>query len=495
MNAMPTHPHHQTQQELLDAAAAAAAVNTGQGASSVHSYNDFYQSNSIAAASARNQQASVGHPYSTTLDYSSPAPGTSSPYCFPWLSASGNNPYNAAGASSYIQSAQYGMTAIAPAARPFFPHTIGTDFSWLSLSNPAEIYKMVRPPYSYSALIAMAIHNSPDKKLTLSQIYQYVAENFPFYKKSRAGWQNSIRHNLSLNDCFKKVARDEDDPGKGNYWALDPNCEKMFDNGNFRRKRKRRDHNGSIGKDTMEPRQSGFGLPIIPPPLSASNSSLKPMSLLDSQQLHHVQGSSSRMDSSPVTSQQQHQPNQPQQLSHSAGLVSGLDIKMHVNGNARYDKELPTTPHAASNMHVKPEISSQHSVESLDGVSRNSMTPGVTQQPLQRSSQDIIGVGHNSNGGAGSIMDQCQRYGIGASAMHSLVPTADSPNHLGGYAMHSSQNQQMHGSHAYSHASLAPNNNRLQATLSNTQQPSHNTSGSGGFNFSVTDLMLQNRKM
>lgn len=28
--------------------------------------------------------------------------------------------------------------------------------------------------------------------------------------------------------------------GKGNYWTLDPNCEKMFDNGNFRRKRKRK---------------------------------------------------------------------------------------------------------------------------------------------------------------------------------------------------------------------------------------------------------------
>ncbi|XP_032137030.1 forkhead box protein I2 [Sapajus apella] len=117
---------------------------------------------------------------------------------------------------------------------------VGADLAWLSLSGQQELLRLVRPPYSYSALIAMAIQSAPLRRLTLSQIYQYVAGNFPFYKRSKAGWQNSIRHNLSLNDCFKKVPRGEDDPGKGNYWTLDPNCEKMFDNGNFRRKRKRR---------------------------------------------------------------------------------------------------------------------------------------------------------------------------------------------------------------------------------------------------------------
>ncbi|XP_028651123.1 forkhead box protein I1 [Erpetoichthys calabaricus] len=168
---------------------------------------------------------------------------TANPYL--WLNgpAINSSPYlSGANGATYIPSS-YGANQ-----RQFLPPAGfgGADLSWLSLSSQQELFKMVRPPYSYSALIAMAIQNAQDKKLTLSQIYQYVADNFPFYKKSKAGWQNSIRHNLSLNDCFKKVARDEDDPGKGNYWTLDPNCEKMFDNGNFRRKRKRRaDVNGT----------------------------------------------------------------------------------------------------------------------------------------------------------------------------------------------------------------------------------------------------------
>ncbi|XP_073468410.1 forkhead box protein I3 [Aquarana catesbeiana] len=163
-----------------------------------------------------------------------------------WLGGPGVN-----SSPSYLHSnnsASY-MPPSYGSQRQFLPNSSsfgGTDLGWLSIASQEELLKLVRPPYSYSALIAMAIQNTPEKKLTLSQIYQYVADNFPFYKKSKAGWQNSIRHNLSLNDCFKKVPRDEDDPGKGNYWTLDPNCEKMFDNGNFRRKRKRRSESSSV---------------------------------------------------------------------------------------------------------------------------------------------------------------------------------------------------------------------------------------------------------
>lgn len=123
-----------------------------------------------------------------------------------------------------------------------------------------------KPPYSYIALIAMAIRDSAGGRLTLAEINEYLMGKFPFFRGSYTGWRNSVRHNLSLNDCFVKVLRDPSRPwGKDNYWMLNPNSEYTFADGVFRRRRKRLSHRAPVPAPGLRPEETTSPLPAPAP--------------------------------------------------------------------------------------------------------------------------------------------------------------------------------------------------------------------------------------
>ncbi|KAM7410159.1 hypothetical protein PAMA_001552 [Pampus argenteus] len=111
--------------------------------------------------------------------------------------------------------------------------TTTTTSTSSSLSKSAE-----KPNQSYIALISKAILASEQKKLLLCDIYQWIMDHYPYFKIKDKNWRNSVRHNLSLNDCFIKTGRSEN--GKGHFWAIHPSNYQDFSNGDYHCRRARR---------------------------------------------------------------------------------------------------------------------------------------------------------------------------------------------------------------------------------------------------------------
>ena len=116
----------------------------------------------------------------------------------------------------------------------------------------------LKPTQSYIALIATAILKAKDKRLVLSDIYKHILDNYSYFQSQDKSWRNSIRHNLSLNECFIKVGRSEQ--GKGHYWAIHPANYDDFLQGDFRRRRARR----RVRRSFLDNRHPYTGYPLRP---------------------------------------------------------------------------------------------------------------------------------------------------------------------------------------------------------------------------------------
>lgn len=84
----------------------------------------------------------------------------------------------------------------------------------------SDAMKDLKPSIPYGVMITQAILSKPDETITLDGIYKWITANFAYYRFLKTNWQNSIRHNLSLNAAFEKIPRGPNEPGKGMKWHI-----------------------------------------------------------------------------------------------------------------------------------------------------------------------------------------------------------------------------------------------------------------------------------
>lgn len=116
-------------------------------------------------------------------------------------------------------------------------------------------------PLSYIEIISYAILGSPRKRATLAEIYSFIQDSYPEFTENRLRWKNTVRHNLSLHECFQRgeVAMDK----AGCYWHIHPSFFEEFSRGDFSRRKLAR--GSAVGSEATRgaPSESAFVMPSV----------------------------------------------------------------------------------------------------------------------------------------------------------------------------------------------------------------------------------------
>jgi hypothetical protein len=124
----------------------------------------------------------------------------------------------------------------------------------------ADSAKDIKPPHSYAQMIGQAIMSREGENATLAQIYEFIKEHYAFFRINGGGWQNSIRHNLSLSKAFEKIPRRTDEPGKGMKWQIVEEFREEYMKKNFHDNRRPTQRRlGSSGPNSPAPATAGPG--------------------------------------------------------------------------------------------------------------------------------------------------------------------------------------------------------------------------------------------